>query len=322
MYKTPKESSLEAVHNNHTKINIIHIEGRVKHSDSFRSVPNTQIDSLDTYYDIFSANEPDFYNYSDDESGYLEYFSDLWVYMLINNVEYYEFRPENEITLDQLEKYYTYAFDSQDKAYEKYLFYRNLISTSSVNYSCKSVTEYSGTSYITNPVVKLSLVKTTEEMDNYIYKKEVIESECSNIIDYLYRKGYLSDALSDKEKALAVYKFIDYSYHYDETYNNSTAYDLVTYGSATCNGYTSLYNYILNKLGLRAEAQFGTAGDSAESHVWTKIEENGTTYYIDVTWGDPLPDKPYYSDESWFWLTYDEMIYLDPNRVFSAKPSD
>ena len=47
-----------------------------------------------------------------------------------------------------------------------------------------------------------------------------------------------------------------------------------------CDGYTGAYNLLLKLEGIDCTALFN------DSHIWTLAELDGTTYHIDVTWGD------------------------------------
>lgn len=51
-------------------------------------------------------------------------------------------------------------------------------------------------------------------------------------------------------------------------------------GLAVCDGYTGAYNLLLKLEGIDCTALFN------DSHIWTLAELDGTTYHIDVTWGD------------------------------------
>jgi len=152
-------------------------------------------------------------------------------------------------------------------------------------------------------------------LDETLWKIDAFTEACCSIIDELYAEGELSDAMTDREKAQVLYEYLDHRFQYDDNYYDVPAYDAIMNDRAVCEGYTAIYNYLCNLLGIPAKAAFGASG--SEAHVWTVVVSGGETYYIDVTWGDPIPDRgENYSDLSYFWISYDELMRLDPKRVF------
>ncbi|MBR5261498.1 MAG: hypothetical protein IKV47_04945, partial [Oscillospiraceae bacterium] len=154
----------------------------------------------------------------------------------------------------------------------------------------------------------MSLEDTLAELDAF-------EAECEAIVSELHTEGILTDAMTTYEKAKVLYEYVDHHLQYDDNYFDVPAYDAIMNDRAVCEGYTAIYNYLCNLVGIPAKGTFGASG--SEPHIWTEIEIDGEKYYIDVTWGDPTPDRgENFSDLRYFWISYDELMRLDPKRVF------
>ena len=96
----------------------------------------------------------------------------------------------------------------------------------------------------------------------------------------------------DKEKA--VYDWIILNCHYD-TAENHGAYTykpegVFIYGEAVCDGYTKAMKLCMDILDIPCTRVVGYA--SGNLHSWNNIIlDDGCWYEVDVTWGDPLPDR-------------------------------
>ena len=164
--------------------------------------------------------------------------------------------------------------------------------------------------------VKLRL-ENMEDSKGYSYA-ELVEDFESKFKDMVHTMG-VTNEMTIKEKALQAYKYIDYILKYDTA--NMSIYDIEN-ECAICTGYTALYDYMLKRMGIESIPVVGSTPDSdimsnGTLHVWTGIiDDNGEIHHCDVTWGDPIPDKGNgFSDEAWFWLTYDELISKNPGRI-------
>lgn len=67
---------------------------------------------------------------------------------------------------------------------------------------------------------------------------------------------------------------------------------------SVCNGYARAFKYLCDMAGIPCVVVEGTANN--ERHAWNLVTINGSTYWVDVTWGDPL----YQEDDSGQALTY------------------
>ena len=104
--------------------------------------------------------------------------------------------------------------------------------------------------------------------------------------------------LTDVEKALLIHDRIAVwcEYDYDRLNNGSmpqasySAYGVLVNKFAVCMGYTLAYDYLLFQVGIDSEY----CSSDLLNHAWNIVHVNNSTYHVDVTWDDPLPDKSGY----------------------------
>ena len=144
----------------------------------------------------------------------------------------------------------------------------------------------------------------------------VFQEDCLELISELYADGTLSESMGAEEKARALFIYVAQSLHYDETGQYHTGYDALVHKTASCQGYTALYNALCKLAGLPMESMTGRAGE--EDHAWSRMFHEGSWRNIDCTWGDPIPDQPGYWDETWFWRDDDWLRKADAGRSFDA----
>lgn len=130
--------------------------------------------------------------------------------------------------------------------------------------------------------------------DNKIISKmlDVFELEAINVIEKLKREGKISETQTEKERARALYTWVVQNTIYKN--NNSidpySGYGQMINGEAVCQGYVSSYNYLLRLVGI--ENVKGIIGHvDGEPHIWTEAILDGERVIIDVTFGDPVPDR-------------------------------
>lgn len=173
------------------------------------------------------------------------------------------------------------------------------------------------TPYISNWHIEVSLEK--QDKQNYIVytisqiydeasisvpkQKEVFKDWSEKTLKNLYDNGTLRDNMSDKEIAKELYVYLDKFLEYDMNYSNATGYKAITEKRAICSAYTGVYNYLCRLCGLSMKSFTGIATSNVATgrHAWSGCESDGKMYYIDVTWGDPIPNRPGYSDLKYFW---------------------
>ena len=99
---------------------------------------------------------------------------------------------------------------------------------------------------------------------------------------------------NDYDNIKMVHDYLITNIEYDQNYESTDSYSL--YGAlidkkAVCEGYAEAFKYLLNAAGIECELVQGSATNSegtTENHEWNCVCLDGTWYYIDVTWDDPV----------------------------------
>lgn len=104
----------------------------------------------------------------------------------------------------------------------------------------------------------------------------------------------MADGMGDLEAALFFHDYLATAIAYstpippspDPCYN---VYGALMEGDAVCQGYALAYKLLLNEVGI----QCTTVTSDDLNHMWNAVRFTGDDhwYYVDVTWGDPAPDK-------------------------------
>ncbi len=144
----------------------------------------------------------------------------------------------------------------------------------------------------------------------------IFQEACRDIVTELFSNGTLREEMGEKERAWELYVYVAHRLRYDETATHFTGYDALMRETAVCQGYTAMYNTLCKLAGLDMGCMTGRVG--GQGHVWSRIFAEGAWYNIDCTWGDPVPDRPGYCDETWFWQTDEWMRSGDSPRSFDA----
>ena len=145
--------------------------------------------------------------------------------------------------------------------------------------------------YITTGIKEGRVAKTKSVLNNTIIEMYDIAESITN------------DSMSDREKVKAVHDWMCIHIAYDwDNYKNGTipsdSYSVIgpiQYGKGVCSGYAKTFESFMNILGIESEQISGTATNSIGNtggHAWNKVKVDGKWYWIDVTWDDPVPDKP------------------------------
>lgn len=133
--------------------------------------------------------------------------------------------------------------------------------------------------------------RSTSERINAILKTYDIADQITN------------NTMSDREKVKAVHDWLCINVAYD--INNYYAGTIpgssyliqgpILYGKSVCGGYADAFQFFMDILGIECETISGTATNSSGitgSHAWNRVKIDNQWLYIDVTWDDPIPDKP------------------------------
>ncbi|MBE6032442.1 MAG: hypothetical protein E7224_04540 [Clostridiales bacterium] len=102
--------------------------------------------------------------------------------------------------------------------------------------------------------------------------------------------------MSDEDVALAFHDWLVLNCEYDwDNYVASTvpdesysAYGTFMEGTAVCQGYALAYDLLLGKAGI--ETKYVTS--DAMDHGWSLVHIGDHWYHVDVTWDDPVTDRP------------------------------
>ncbi|MBD2847840.1 transglutaminase [Paenibacillus sp. IB182496] len=96
--------------------------------------------------------------------------------------------------------------------------------------------------------------------------------------------------MNDHQKVKAIHDWIVRHVAYDESLSRYTAYEALTEGRAVCQGYALLAQRMLEAAGVESRIVEGTVNTG--DHAWNLVNVNGAWYHLDVTWDDPVPDRP------------------------------
>ncbi len=97
--------------------------------------------------------------------------------------------------------------------------------------------------------------------------------------------------LNDVAKVKAIHDFVVNTISYDQTLTDHSVYGglLDKKHSCVCQGYSLLTYKMLTDAGLEAHYVTGWAG---ENHAWNIVKLDNKWYFLDVTWDDPISNKP------------------------------
>ncbi|MGI5984482.1 MAG: hypothetical protein GXY01_04195 [Clostridiales bacterium] len=229
--------------------------------------------------------------------SYYDY-ADAWRYMLANVIFTDSFQVNMTCTRDELQKIMEDIQNSFYLAMFDYMEYYSFLNQWEVkaNYGIDSGGR------CVNPKFTLVLSNGFGIPNSDVLRQiDQFNTVCGQIVTRLYEQGKLKTNMSVKDKALVLYKYMAYNTKYDTNYRYYNGYDAAVRGTAVCQGYTAMYNYLCNLAGVPMRGMTGTAGGAG--HAWSRIYYGGSWYNVDATWGDPIPDRQNYCDETWFWVT-------------------
>ncbi|MCL6634095.1 MAG: hypothetical protein K6T63_15905 [Alicyclobacillus herbarius] len=152
------------------------------------------------------------------------------------------------------------------------------------------------------------LKEKDEEKDTVLYSVSYRESKAQsdwvNTRVHQVLRQILKPGMLDFQKEKAIHDWIVEHVQYDRTETNYTAYDALAKGRAVCQGYALLAYRMLSDAGIPTRILTGTANGS---HMWNEVELHGHWYQLDVTWDDPLGDRPKDVYYTYFNLTDKQM---------------
>ena len=105
----------------------------------------------------------------------------------------------------------------------------------------------------------------------------------------------ISNSMSDVDKIKAVHDYLvknttyDYGYYSKSDYHDHLENILVEH-RAVCQGYAVAFYVFMKELGIPCSILTGVAnnGGGMEKHAWNAVKLDGSWYFVDVTWDDPM----------------------------------
>lgn len=207
----------------------------------------------------------------------------------LRNTEYFE----------EIKNNYMKAFRVCFEKYPEYFsFYSRL--------SFKRQIDYSGEGELTLILSNTNNIDT----DTIIKMRSEFETKTKNVIKELKETKKLKDDMSSLDKLRVIFEYVAINTEYDTSFTPTgyTGYGAAINNKAVCQGYTAYFNNLCKQLGFEAEGVSGTVTKTGELHMWSKIKVDNEWKYFDVTFADPIPNKPGYCNFDWFNLTYEGIM--------------
>lgn len=114
---------------------------------------------------------------------------------------------------------------------------------------------------------------------------KLVEKRIAEIIPEI-----INPSMTERKKAKAIHDWIVGHVAYDTTLQRYTAYEALLSGKAVCQGYSLLAYRMLKAAGLDTLIIEGKV--ETGSHVWNMVKLDSKWQHLDVTWDDPVPDRP------------------------------
>ena len=133
---------------------------------------------------------------------------------------------------------------------------------------------------------------------------------------------------SEMEKALYFNDYLAANCEYDTTYSKFSAYDALVGKKAVCQGYSQAFQELIAAVGISGSI----VSSESLNHAWNMVLINGSRYYVDVTWNDPigncegkarhiffLKSAEYFRSEKGEHLAEDDWVIVDGQAASDAK---
>lgn len=243
---------------------------------------------------------PEVYYLPKDPSLLADY-KNILIYMVSNNNISQEIKFSNNSNKHSIESMYNKAFLAFEQLYSNY-------PEIACNFDDISIDTN------TESLVKIRLInyRYDDKMTSKINKE--FRNESYNIIEKLIEEGKLKSSMSEREKALILYKWIADNLEYDYSFSadSYTGYGAAINRKAVCQGYTSLYNMLCKIVGIDVIGVPGKSAEDGVGHLWTLANLDGEKFFIDSTWGDGV----YYYDLDYFAVKED---FLSKTHVWNIE---
>lgn len=174
-----------------------------------------------------------------------------------------------EFSLDQFK--IPYSYDNANKILD------TIVETTEIEYLYDTqLMYYSSGGYIS----KIQL-KRKYDVQTALNIKSQFESKANEIIN-----KYIKSEMSDLEKEVVIHNYLVNNIVYDESDVNTAhnAYGALIKGRAVCDGYSKAFKYFMDRFGI----ENGLVLSYEMAHAWNYIKIDGVTYFVDITWDDPV----------------------------------
>lgn len=150
--------------------------------------------------------------------------------------------------------------------------------------------------YKSEDYIELELILRPTIYENVSEIRNEFFDDTRKIIIDLIKQGKLHKDISDKEKYALLYDWVIRYLKYDDEILdiNRIGYGAIKNKTASCGGYTALYNHLCRLAGLKVKGLATTFLDK-DNHIWTVGVIDDKYVHIDTTWGDNgKPDYEYF----------------------------
>lgn len=144
------------------------------------------------------------------------------------------------------------------------------------------------------------------EIEKY---NQQIEENTNDIINQAKQEPNLT------KRAQLLYDYVIKNVEYKE--NKATDQNIISSlieKKSVCAGYAKGYQYLLNKVGIKASYMTGKANEKVgstakgEGHAWVMLNLDGDYYYCDPTWGDNIEKNMAHACNGYFLMNSHDML--------------
>lgn len=128
----------------------------------------------------------------------------------------------------------------------------------------------------------------------------------------------VTPGMSEYDRVKAFHDWLVNNSEYDLTFSD-VSYDAagpLLYGRAVCDGYSKALDLLCYLSGIdcvRINGEATNSTGSTDGHAWNKVEIDGQWYNIDVTWDDPVSNRPILSYN--YFLVGDNVLARDHDWI-------
>lgn len=130
-----------------------------------------------------------------------------------------------------------------------------------------------------------------------------------------YIASLVDPGMSEVEKALFVYDYMAALYEYDSDLIVYDAYRMMTGERGVCRAYSLAYAAVMRELGM--ECIMVVSNEMV--HAWNLVRVDGVWYHVDLTFDDPLNDRPGRTMHDYFLLSDEEIENREKGAHYGWK---